>query len=114
MIVLIFDGVSKFLRGSCLMPSLAESIRRRMGFVQFGLSTLPLLMGPLSHPDHQFWGDVLSWSATFAIRGDQVVAHGRITDVYLLALAVHHHGRLPSFDSVSIPGSSLVDRALCI
>ena len=34
-----------------------------------------------------------------AIRGDQVVAHGQITEVYVQALAVHHQGMLVSFDS---------------
>ena len=29
----------------------------------------------------------------------QVLAHGQITDVYRLALAVHHQGMLVSFDS---------------
>ena len=61
-------------------------------------AVMPLLMRLLSHPHHHFWADALSWSATSAIRGDQVVAHGQITDVYLLALAVHQHGRLASFD----------------
>ena len=62
-------------------------------------AVMPLLIGLLSHPHHQFWADALSWSATTAIRGDQVLAHGQITDVYLLALAVHHQGMLVSFDS---------------
>ena len=60
---------------------------------------MPLLIGLLSHPHHQFWVDALSWSATSAIRGDQVLAHGQITDVYLLALAVHYQGLLVSFDA---------------
>ena len=58
---------------------------------------MPLLMGLLSHPHHQFWADVLSWSTTTAIRGDQFVANGQITDVYLLSLAVHYQGMLVSF-----------------
>ena len=62
-------------------------------------AVMPLLIGLLSHPHHRFWPDALSWSATSAIRGDQVVAHGQITDVYLLALDVHHQGMLVSFDS---------------
>ena len=62
-------------------------------------AAMPLLIGLLSHPDHQFWADALSWSATSAIRGDQVLAHGQITDVYVLALAVHQQGMLASFDS---------------
>ena len=60
---------------------------------------MPLMMGLLSHPYHQFWSDALSWSAKIAIRGNQVLADGQIGDVYLLALAVHHHGMLMSLDS---------------
>ena len=63
------------------------------------VAVMLLLIGLLSHPHHQCWADELSWSATTAIRGDQVLAHGQITDVYLLALAVHLHGSLASFDS---------------
>ncbi|CRY91283.1 PIN domain protein [Synechococcus sp. WH 8103] len=62
-------------------------------------AVMPLLIGLLSHSVHQFWADALSWSATSAIRVDQVLAHGQITDVYLLSLAVHHLGMLVSFDS---------------
>ena len=61
---------------------------------------MPRLIGLLSRPHYQFWAIALSWSATTAIRGDQVLAHGQITDVYLLALAVHYQGMLVSFDSL--------------
>ena len=61
-------------------------------------AVMPLLNALLSHPHHQFWADALSWSVTSAIRGDQVLAHGQITYVYWLALAVHHQGMLVSFD----------------
>ena len=61
-------------------------------------AVMPLLKGLLSHPHHHFWADALSWSVTSAIRGDQVLAHGQITYVYWLALAVHHQGMLVSFD----------------
>ena len=51
-----------------------------------------LLIGLLSKPHYQFWADAFPWFATTATRGDQVLAHGRFTDVHLLALAVHHQG----------------------
>ena len=62
-------------------------------------AVMPLLLGMLSHVDHQFWAGDLSWSDNDLIQGDQVVAHGQITDGYLLALAVHHQGLLVSLDS---------------
>ena len=60
---------------------------------------MPLLLGLLSHPDHYFWADDLSWSENGLIDGDQVLAHGQITDVYLLALAAQHQGLLVTLDS---------------
>ena len=62
-------------------------------------AVMPLLLGMLSHPDHQFWAGDLSWSDNDLIQGDQVLAHGQITDGYLLALAVHHQGLLVTLDS---------------
>ena len=62
-------------------------------------SVVPLLLGFLSHRDHHFWADDLSWSEGAVVHGDQVLAHGQITDAYLLALAVHHHGLLVTLDS---------------
>src|SRR3989338_6665630 len=49
-------------------------------------------------PDHEFWpaggnmfsGGVLDWS--------RVLGHRQVTDVYLLALAVHHGGRFVTLD----------------
>ncbi|MDP1592719.1 MAG: PIN domain-containing protein [Gallionella sp.] len=49
-------------------------------------------------PDHEFWPanismlneDVFDWSL--------VLGHRQVTDVYLLALAVHHGGRFVTFD----------------
>ena len=60
---------------------------------------MPLLLGLLSHRDHHFWVDDLSWSESAVVHGDQVLAHGQITDAYLLALAVHHQGLLVTLDS---------------
>ena len=48
--------------------------------------------------DHEFWPDDIS------LRDEQIFATGRLhssrqlTDLYLLALAVAHHGRLVTFD----------------
>jgi len=49
-------------------------------------------------PDHEFWPanismlneDVFDWSL--------VLGHRQVTDVYLLALAVHHGSRFVTFD----------------
>ena len=76
---------------------------------------MPLLQGMLSHPDHLFWPDLLSWSADAVLQAERLLHHGQITDTYLLALAVHQAGRLVSFDArlstLAVPGG---EGALCL
>ena len=57
-----------------------------------------LLQGLLGHPAHVFWPDALSWDAAGIFKAEALFHHGQITDTYLLGLAVHHKGRLVSFD----------------
>ena len=54
------------------------------------------------NPHHEFWADDVSLLDPRT--ADRTRIHGprQLTDLYLLALAVHHGGRLASFDS-SIP-----------
>jgi toxin-antitoxin system PIN domain toxin len=76
---------------------------------------MPLLQGMLSHRDHLFWPDLLSWSADAVLQAERLLHHGQITDTYLLALAVHQAGRLVSFDArlstLAVPGG---EGALCL
>jgi predicted nucleic acid-binding protein len=53
---------------------------------------------------HEFWPDDVSLRD--AGRFDLAVGHRKLTDVYLLALAVAHEGRLATFDR-SIPLSGV-------
>ena len=56
------------------------------------------LMEAATSHSHEFWpanvsmldGNVFDWSL--------ILGHRQVTDVYLLALAAHHGGRLVSFD----------------
>ncbi len=43
--------------------------------------------------------DALSWDSSGVFVAEALLHHGQITGTYLLALAVHHQGRLVSFDS---------------
>ena len=45
---------------------------------------------------HTFWPDDVSLRG--AISGEALLTHNQLTDVYLLALAVHHEGKLATFD----------------
>lgn len=56
-------------------------------------------------PDHHFWPDNVSLTDSSLFRWQAIGGHQKVTDVYLLGLAVRHHGRLVTFDrSVSIKG----------
>ncbi len=61
--------------------------------------------------NHHFWSDNLPLS-TLRVRWSRGMGHKQITDAYLLALAVHHRGRLVTFDSrmVALAGEGNLDR----
>ena len=48
--------------------------------------------------DHQFWPDEITLRDDARVDFSRVQGHNQITDLYLLALAVHHGGRLVTFD----------------
>lgn len=47
---------------------------------------------------HTFWPDSVSLCQEARFHFKHVRGHRQLTDVYLLALAVHHRGRLATFD----------------
>ena len=49
-------------------------------------------------PAHQFWPDDVNLLQAGSVDWQRVLGHRQVTDVYQLALAVHHHGRLVTFD----------------
>ena len=49
-------------------------------------------------PAHQFWPDDVNLLQPGQVTWQQVLGHRQVTDVYLLALAVRHQGRLVTFD----------------
>jgi len=49
-------------------------------------------------PGHVFWPDDISLAASAYVDVSKLLESGQVTDVYLLALAVAHRGRLASFD----------------
>jgi uncharacterized protein len=52
-----------------------------------------------TRPDHQFWPDDLSLLDTTLIDHSRALSPRHLTDVYLLALAVKHGGRLVTLDT---------------
>jgi uncharacterized protein len=57
---------------------------------------------------HEFWPDDVSILDELCIRADRVHGPKQITDIYLLALAVQHEGRLVTFDS-TVPASAVLN-----
>jgi predicted nucleic acid-binding protein len=55
-----------------------------------------------SGPDHHFWGDSVSLLDDRLFQTRMIVGPRKITDAYLLGLAVHYRGKLATFDR-SIP-----------
>ncbi len=49
-------------------------------------------------PSHRFWPEPISLLEEGLIRWERLLGPRQITDAYLLALAVHHRGRLVTFD----------------
>jgi len=61
-------------------------------------ATVQRLRAATSHPVHQFWSDDASLLDDRCIDASRVHGPRQLTDVYLLALAVGHGGRLVTFD----------------
>jgi len=57
---------------------------------------IDLLRGICSHEGHRFWPDSISLREI--VGPNHALTHGQLTDVYLLALAVAHDGRLATLD----------------
>jgi hypothetical protein len=55
-----------------------------------------------STTDHHFWADSVSLMDESLFRPSAIGGHQKVTDAYLLGLAVRNHGRLATFDR-SIP-----------
>jgi predicted nucleic acid-binding protein len=67
--------------------------------------------------NHQFWADDLPHSALNASIRRRLQGHKQITGAYLLTLAMHHGGRLATFDyriKTLAPEGSKVREALLI
>jgi len=58
----------------------------------------PLLQGLLAHPRHRFWPDDLSLLTGTVVLHERLLDSAQLTDAYLLALAVHHAGKLVTLD----------------
>jgi toxin-antitoxin system PIN domain toxin len=64
-----------------------------------GLKTaLSVLLDQVKSTDHEFWPDDISITDETLFDHGRILGPSQITDLYLLALAVKHGGRLVTFD----------------
>ena len=77
----------------------------------YGGATLPDMTSRLRElcrePDHHFWADSVTLTDDALFRASMIGGHQKITDAYLLGLAVRNHGRFATFDR-SIPMKAVV------
>ncbi len=60
---------------------------------------LTILAKSCSHASHQFWPDNISLLDDARLHHGRMHGHRQLTDLYLLALAVAHQGRLVTFNA---------------
>jgi uncharacterized protein len=60
---------------------------------------LEVLSGSLQHPAHHFWTEDIGVTDALAHFGRRLLGHQRITDAYLLGLAIQKKGRLATLDA---------------
>lgn len=58
-----------------------------------------------NNPKHEFWPADINLLADAMFDWNKVLGHRQVTDIYLLALAVKHGGRLVTFDQRIVPDS---------
>lgn len=66
--------------------------------------------------NHEFWPDDLSLLDGTILAADRIHGSRSITDIYLLALAARHHGRLATFDNAIPLSAALIVKPanLCV
>ena len=62
-------------------------------------------------PGHHFWPDDISLMNPALVQTERLLNHTQVTDSYLLALAVHHGGKLASFDRKLVADAVVGGRA---
>jgi len=61
-------------------------------------NALAVLAANTKLPGHRFWPDDIPVTRAFELVGERPTGHRQITDFYLVALALHHRGRLATME----------------
>ncbi len=76
-------------------------------------SVMPALAKIRSLPGHKFWTDKISMADQSFVSVPHLSSHSRVTDIYLLALARSHGGRLATMDH-RISADAVPDGKKCL
>jgi toxin-antitoxin system PIN domain toxin len=94
----------QFKDGWATCPLTENALLRIMGHTNYPggpgspSALLPLLDRLRAQPGHVFWSDSITLSDRRLVPSLKAVSAKRLTDVYLLALAVQHGGKLVTLD----------------
>jgi toxin-antitoxin system PIN domain toxin len=112
-----FDRIGRLSWASCPLTQLGFTrISSNPKIIAQAVSpqqALQALERMVALPGHAFWSDDVSPVGQSAFQSLPVVGHRQVTDAYLLALCLHHNGRLATLDR-SLPelcGSAAAERA---
>ena len=80
-----------FLRISSNPKIIADAVRP--------IEAVDMLAQIVTLRGHHFWADEPEPVQTTVFKSLSLIGHRQLTDAYLLALALHHQGKLATFDS---------------
>lgn len=61
-------------------------------------AVVPMLASLTMQPNHEFWPDEISLLDATRLKTERLLSSTQLTDIHLLALAVHRSGRFATFD----------------
>jgi len=75
---------------------------------------ISLLKANVAHPSHRFWRDETGFVEAAKPFAARITGHQQITDAYLLGLAVHKKGKLPTLDRGMrfLAGAAMIERGI--
>jgi toxin-antitoxin system PIN domain toxin len=75
---------------------------------------IALLKANVEHPSHRFWRDEIGFVEAAKPFAARIIGHQRITDAYLLGLAVYKKGKLLTLDRGmrSLAGAAMIERGI--
>ena len=91
-----------------------SSNRRAISLARTPRDACALLRRIVKLPGHVFWTDEIDLSSTDHIAWERLGSHSQVTDAHLLAIALHHGGKLATFDREIVNIAPAAERAVVL